>query len=495
MARPGREGALLVDGDPPHEGPHRAAGEAAPLEGGPSRLRQHLPPAHRALARRIDEHDVGVRAGQERALLGIEAVGAGRTLAHQRHHGRHVDEPLRHAGEHRGEGRLDAGEPERALPDVALAGALLLDGRRGVVGGDQVDLARGDATPELRPRLLGARRRRALRPRAAGAHVGVGEPEVVRAALDPQPGAAVARGAQAIDDRRVRGVRDHRPGARGAQRLRHRAGGGELRLERAPGEERLAARRPGPAEPALGGVRHLLVLAVREHEAVEGGDLSERAREHLPGHRRGTVERAGEELEGVGAGLPERAEAADVRGVDGADEPDVDVEAPGEVARLAGERVRVEDGGGVVVLEQERRPVAGGGGRPAREVLAVGADGIRDVHVAVHDAGHHPEPRRVDARRRPAGRTSHGEHAPAGEVEIGPAGARRRPDRPAPDRDLGRLLPNRHAGLPPPAEQPTGAASAGRAPGAVEYPRRRGLRPRREGGGAWSSASPAGSRS
>jgi len=104
--------------------------------------------AERDLARRVEEDDVGIRAGKQLAFAPQpeEACGCG---AAQLDPARAADLPAAYAkGVHERQAGLDAGDAAGRAREISRAGLLLLIRVRAVVGRDDVEAATGDGPPE-----------------------------------------------------------------------------------------------------------------------------------------------------------------------------------------------------------------------------------------------------------------------------------------------------------------------------------------------------------
>ena len=95
--------------------------------------------------------------------------------------------------EHHRKQRLDPGDAAPRFPDVVVAARLRLGGARRVVGGDEIDLAVDHVLPEPLARRRVADRRCAFERRPDAIDVVRAEEQVVRARLDRDVRAALAR--------------------------------------------------------------------------------------------------------------------------------------------------------------------------------------------------------------------------------------------------------------------------------------------------------------
>ena len=192
-------------------------------------------------------------------------------------------------------------------------------------------------------------------------------------------------------------MQDVRPGSRAAHPRDHAFDRGHLGLVRARLDERVIV-----TTAVVGvSVEHRRVFGVHDEQAVEGRDLLERCLE-LGGievaelvHPAGREER----LEAEDARVVQRAQGAEVLGHGTTPEAGVDGDAGDRAfgleccdGRRRGDAVEGH-------VDDRRDPACRGGSGRAREALPLGAAGLVDVHMAVHDAGQqHLVGRQIDVR-------------------------------------------------------------------------------------------------
>src|ERR1700730_7463025 len=144
------------------EGQHRHPAQLEAVERIVAGPRVEPPLVDHAPAGRIEEDHVGVAAHRDRALLRVEPEDAGRVGRERGHEGLERDaivpDALRVDHRHLG---LEPGHPVRHPGEVLRPLRLLLDGPRGVVAADGLDVARAQTLPEGGLVARGAQRRRA----------------------------------------------------------------------------------------------------------------------------------------------------------------------------------------------------------------------------------------------------------------------------------------------------------------------------------------------
>ena len=394
----------------------------------------------------VDEHQVGVAAGRDGALLGIQAKDPGRVRAG------HLDQPLRRQAaaddslrdEEREHGLYRRGAERNVVEDVQPA--TLLDGQRvgRMVAADDRQLTAVDRVPEVRAVGGGAERRRDLRQRAVRLHRTGVQDEVLRTGLAHNRvtgRASLADPARGRLARHVHDVERDTGDAAEADRPERR-----LLLEdhRAAPRER---RRGGVArgsQARLQVVRHRAVLGVHHRQTADLADPLHEGDDQVVGNHPAEPRQREEHLERAGAALDARGDLVDglpprpERDV----EPDVDerdarhlvdevVEDPGEAVGLAGTAARDEVGDDRGDASCQRRLAE------RREVVRVVAERV-EVAVPVHQSGEHQlalggdDERGVDRR---AGLDDIDDPAVAHE-HVGPFRALGRHHGPASDREI-----------------------------------------------------------
>jgi hypothetical protein len=111
---------------------------------------------------RVVDHDVGVGARGDDALLRVEPEHLGRRGRDDLHPARQGEVPVAHALVDEVHAMLDARQAVGDLGEVALAQLLLLlEAERAVVGRDHAEVVGAQPAPELGLVLAGPQRRRA----------------------------------------------------------------------------------------------------------------------------------------------------------------------------------------------------------------------------------------------------------------------------------------------------------------------------------------------
>src|SRR6267378_4443770 len=305
-----------------------------------------------------------------------------------------------------------------------------------MIGADQVHSSCENLLPQRLAHLGIAYRRRAFQRRADALEVRFGESEIVRARL---------RGDRyALAPRRIH-LRQSR-GAAYVDDVRAHALTGAAHADEQPADRiDLGAGRPGatPREwvgRSLGG-EHLLAFSVYAHDRVQARSHLESDREHTVGHAGKVVNAAvtQEGFEPYHTPVVEVLEVLKVVGDKTTPKPKVHERLPRGDSEL---RVKRRDGGrGRMGVERHlehrgdaarRRPA-----RPGFPALPVGATGLVEVNVGIHDARQHDEARGVDDLFGVAHFAPDGTDDSAGNGDIGWALSRGKDGGSAPDHEVG----------------------------------------------------------
>ena len=334
------------------------------------------------LGGRVDQGEVGAAARLD--AHGLEPHDDARVDGHELDHAAPADRAGVHqVGEHRAQAGLDAGHAEGR--QLELAG-LLVVGVGGVIGGDAVDGAVGDALDELGGVLCGAKRRVHLeRGGVVVADVVLGQEQVVRGDLAGDAHAGGLGAAHELEPVGAGEVLDVQVGAGELGQL-DVAGDVDLLAGRGPAQHAQAG--GGDALVDLAGVDQALVLAVVHDGAAELYGVV-----HDAAHHAGVLDAAAVVGEGHGAVGAHVAHLGEHLALEAAGARAGHVHAAhagrgGAVADELDAGGGVGDGVGVGHADDVGEAAVHRGAAAGGDVLLVLEAGLPQVDVDVDQAGH-----------------------------------------------------------------------------------------------------------
>jgi hypothetical protein len=170
-----------------------------------------------------------------------------------------------------------------------------------------------------------------------------------------------------------------------------------LALEQVDDGRVTEVRRNGPharqaGEQGHGVARHLLGLAMRQTQAVDGCDGAEGHQQLGGGEARHAERGAGEDLEESDPCLPEGLHLVTPAGPGGRRQAEVDQGAIAQVADLLPQVGRRADRVAVRVLDDRGHPADGRGAGSGNEVLARRVTRVLEVNVAIYRTGRRYKP-------------------------------------------------------------------------------------------------------